>query len=278
MDIENDIITRDGENEFQIRIIKSEEIGLVTTRTEKHFLILDSSDYWYDAIQNGYPKIKKCTCKNEWFTLKFKYYYREHYDDIKRIEVKTFCINCGKIVTILNIEIKYSSTEHLVKNPLVYCKNPKIKCNNKTIELILETNDFDKMICYLSETGFIIYCWYWNANIKKREFKMVEPKEIKQINKILRIYISQNALDIADIDITSPTNESGIYIKERLWRMYEVIEIGNIYLCNVGMIYRLDYSTQFIDNNGAIMNKSKEFVENIIKMEKWINENYRNEK
>jgi hypothetical protein len=76
MDIEKEIQTNDGECSFQLRLIKSEGIGLATTKRGQNYLILDSEDYWYDVIQNGYPKIKKCSCKNDWFKLKLKYYYR----------------------------------------------------------------------------------------------------------------------------------------------------------------------------------------------------------
>jgi hypothetical protein len=122
MEIENDIVTDDGENVFQIRLIKTEGIGLVTTKTGKNFLILDSFEYWYDIIQEGYPKTKKCICKNDWFKLKFKYYYREQCEDIKRVEVKTFCENCNKSSAVLDIYIKYSPTEQLIKNPVVFPK------------------------------------------------------------------------------------------------------------------------------------------------------------
>jgi hypothetical protein len=214
MDIENDIITDEGEDIFQLRLLKSEGIGLAVTENGKNYLILDSADYWYDCIQDGYPKIKKCSCKNDRFKLKFKYHYREHYDDVKRIEVKTFCINCGKALTVLDIDIKYSPTEHLVKKPLVYCKKPNIKYSSKTISRIWNPDEFHKIICYLSETGFFIYCWYWNDKNKKREMKMFSPEEIKQMPVFLRMYITQNEIDIDDFTLTA--NELGIYMDENL--------------------------------------------------------------
>jgi hypothetical protein len=272
MEIENDIVTNDGENIFQIRLIKSEGIGLVTTKNGKNYLILDSSDFWYDFIQDGYPKIKKCSCKNDWFKLKFKYYYRKHYDDVKRIEVKTFCENCGKVLTVLDIDIKYSPTEHLVRNPLNYCEKPNIKYHSKTISRIWKQNDFYKIICYLSEIGFIIYCWYWNNDNKKRELKMFSKEEIKQVDDFLKMYITQNIINIDDFVLT--TNEQGIYMQENLWRKNEIIAIGNVDIVNVGNNYMLEYSTQFIDNTGEVRDKSKEFKERITKFEKWFNEKY----
>lgn len=284
MDIENDIVTNDGEDTFQIRLIKSEGIGLVTTKSGKNYLILDSSDYWYDLIQVGYPKIKKCSCKNDWFKVKFKYYYREHYDDIRRIEVKTICVNCSKVLIVSKIDIKYSPTEQLIKTPLVYCENPDIKCKIKAIMQVLELNDFYKILDYFSEIGFLIYCWYWNYESKKREFKMFSEKEIKQLNissighfsfidKFFNIYIANETMNVDNCILT--TDKHGIYMKENLWRKEEIIAIGNLYMVNEGMYYMFQYSTQFIKNTGEVENKSEEFAEKILKFENWFNEKYK---
>lgn len=272
MEIENNIETKDGENIFQLRLIKSEGIGLATTKRGKNYLILDSSDYWYDIIQNGYPKIKKCSCKNDWFKLKFKYYYREHYNDVENIEIKTICENCGKMLIVLNIDIKYSPTEHLINNPLVYCEKPNIKYDSKIIMKVLSKIDFHNILGYLSEIGFNIYCWYWNGNNKKREFKMLSKSEIKQPSDFLKIYITQNIINIDDFALT--TNELGVYIQENSWRKNEIIEIGNVYIVGHGTNYVFEYGTQFIGNTGKVENKSKEFTEKITKFEKWFGEEY----
>ena len=95
--------------------------------------------------------------------------------------MKTICKNCSKVSTVLKIDIKYSPTEQLIKSPLVYCEKPDIKCNIKAIMQVLELNDFYRIIDYFSEIGFSIYCWYWNYEIKKREFKIFSKKEIKQL-------------------------------------------------------------------------------------------------
>ena len=271
MEIENDIITNDGEDIFQIRLIKSEGIGLITSKSGKNFLILDSSDFWYDCIQTGYPKIKKCSCKNDRFKLKFKYFYRKHYKDIKQIEIKTLCINCGKLKTVLDIDIKYSPTDHLIKSPLFYCKNPNIKYNNKTLSHILTLDEFHNNFFYLFEIGLNIYCWYFNKN--KREMKIISKEEIEKIGNFLKIYITQGKINIEDY--ISATDELGIYMNENLWRKNEIIEVASVNIVDKGINYILEYSTQFIDKNGEVVNKTKEFTEKIKNYEKWFNENYR---
>ena len=47
-----EIVTPDGEDEFQLRYIQDGNVGIATTRSGKSYLILDSIDYWYDLIQD----------------------------------------------------------------------------------------------------------------------------------------------------------------------------------------------------------------------------------
>jgi hypothetical protein len=88
------IVTPDGDNEFQFRVLKEEGVGLLTTRSDKSYLILDSLDYWYDLIQTAYPKKKKCKCSNEWFRVQFDYLLRENEEDIKSVQITASCTNC----------------------------------------------------------------------------------------------------------------------------------------------------------------------------------------
>ena len=49
------ITTGKGEEEFQVRFLKDEGVGLLTTKNDNNYLILDSLDYWYDLIDTGVP-------------------------------------------------------------------------------------------------------------------------------------------------------------------------------------------------------------------------------
>ena len=46
--ISKEIISSTGEDEFQIRYIRDENVGILTSRSDKSYFILDSKDYWYD--------------------------------------------------------------------------------------------------------------------------------------------------------------------------------------------------------------------------------------
>ena len=45
-----EIISSTGEDEFQIRYIRDENVGILTSRFDKSYFILDSKEYWYDLI------------------------------------------------------------------------------------------------------------------------------------------------------------------------------------------------------------------------------------
>ncbi len=63
-EVTKNISTKNGANEFQVRLLTDDGVGLLTTKDEENYLILDSLDYWYELIQNEYPKKKKCSWKN----------------------------------------------------------------------------------------------------------------------------------------------------------------------------------------------------------------------
>lgn len=109
-EITKNITTEKGKNEFQVRLLKDKGVGLLTTKNEENYLILDSIDYWYDLIQNEYPKKKKYSCKNEYFYVQFNYIPRQETDDIREVRIITTCTNCKKVSKPITIDIDYSPT------------------------------------------------------------------------------------------------------------------------------------------------------------------------
>ena len=270
-----EIITNGGETEFQLRLNRDEGIGLITTKTGEHYLLLDSADYWYDVIQDSYPRAKKCSCKNEWFTLQIKYYYREHYDDVKHIEVLSTCTKCAKTLIALDMDIKYSPTDCLVDSPLVYCKNPKIKYKTREMNGYWTETEFLSIVQYCHKLEFFIYCWYFDKQTNKRMFKTVSIEELAKKDSFLHIYLSQNELDISEIIET--TNELGIYLKENLWRKNELIDLNSLNM-NGNELYFIHYATQFIDNSGEVQDKSKQFNAKVTQLEQYLKENFINKR
>ena len=88
------IETSDGEKDFQVRYIQDENVGIICTPTDKFYFLLDSADYWYDLIQEKYPPVMKCSCKNDRFNLVFDYIPREGTEDFREINITCSCTAC----------------------------------------------------------------------------------------------------------------------------------------------------------------------------------------
>ncbi len=55
--------------DFEIRALADE--GLATVKCvacNRNYLLLDSEEYWFDAIQGGYPRLRKCLCGSSSFS------------------------------------------------------------------------------------------------------------------------------------------------------------------------------------------------------------------
>lgn len=265
-----DISTKDGEDIFQVRIIKDEGVGLLTTQTDKNYLILDSLDYWYDLIQDKYPSKKKCSCKNDWFKIQFQYTFREHYDDIREVKAISTCYECGKTSTLTTIDIKYSPTKQLIETPIIYCEKPKIRYKCKSLNAFWNEDDLNNFLLFLTnELGYAIYVWYFKRPEKVRIFEKMESINIPK--PFLHLYITKEKLDISSISDFS--DEMGIYINRDLWRNHELLECSSLNM-NGKPQYYIEYATQYINNKGETVNKSVTFEKDTDKLLEWLKENF----
>jgi hypothetical protein len=116
------------------------------------YLLLDSKDYWFDVIQKGYPRLARCSCKNESFRLRIDYNIRDD-GDVNYIQVHSICSACAKTRRQLDFEVDYGGTGHLLKKPLVPCKNPKVLYDLKDLNLLLTLPDMLHIVDHLGEQG-----------------------------------------------------------------------------------------------------------------------------
>ena len=157
-----EIISPNREDKFQIRYFPDENAGILTSRAEKSYFILDSQEYWYDLIQEQYPSKQKCTCKNDFFKVVFAYTPRKGTDDFQTIELISQCTECKKVKTFGQIDINYSPSQQLFEQPITFCEQPKLKYKTYSIsgywakEALLELTEF------LAANQPFIYLWYWN--------------------------------------------------------------------------------------------------------------------
>lgn len=254
------IITPDGEDEFQLRYFFDENVGLLTTRSEKSYLILDSIDYWYDCIQNSYPLKRKCKCKNDFFKLHFDYVPRVGTDDYRAVELTSCCTECGKQRKFATIDINYSPTEQLYEQPITYCEKPKIKYKRYSIRGYWKEEDFYKLIDYLSQQQLLIYCLYWDKG--KRFVKKVTMEELKRFlfeekKRYLNIYFSTESLEVL-LDKQS-SDDRGIRIDKDIWRKEEIINLHSpIMVVGSGLFYEMDFCSEYIEA-GQVKAKSEDF-------------------
>lgn len=256
------IITSDGEKEFQIRYIRDENVGILTTRTDKSFFILDSADYWYDLIQEKYPPIMKCSCKNDYFNVTFQYTLRMGTSDFSEINITCQCTECQKIKKLSPVEIDYSPSNYLFDSPITFCKQPKIKYKTYSLMGYWSDEEVKNITQYLAQNSPYIYGWYWDSN-DKRNIKKLSMDELGNFlykENYLAIFFSQESLD--DIIMQSISNEKGIFISRDIWRKNNIFKLNGPFLVvSQGLFYEMNYCSEYLDKEGNVIQKSPFFCE-----------------
>lgn len=272
-EITKSISTENGINEFQIRFLKNDGVGLLTTQNEENYLILDSIDYWYDLIQNEYPKKKKCSCKNEWFFVAFNYISRQETDDIKQIRIVTTCTVCNKVSKPISIDIDYSPTEDLITNPITFCQKPNIKYKFTELTSFWTKDNLDLFLNFISnELKLNAYCWYFKMPEKIRVFEHLTIEEVlEKKGTFLRLFLTKTKLDISKI--IKEKNEHGVLIESEIWRKLEIIKVSSINMYEIGPLYYINFCNQYI-NKGNVLDKSEQFETITNQLEKWLKENF----
>jgi hypothetical protein len=276
------ITTENNENEFQVRFLEDEGVGLLTTKTGINYLVLDSLDYWYDLIQDEYPKKKKCKCKNEWFTIKFTYTSILNSEDIKEVEIETTCTSCKKKTMAMTVEIDYAPTDELIHQPITFCEQPKIIYNYSELTGLWSEVDLIRVFDFIfSELKLNVYGWYFKLPEKVRCFEKLDFKKVKDVlvhHNYIDFYFTKDDLKIEDY--ISNTSEIGVALKNDIWRKNEIIELSSITMSGIGEdgsgnanLYYLEYCNQHIVA-GEVLDKSKVFEAMTNQLVFWLKENF----
>lgn len=269
--IQKDIITPDGESEFQIRYIADEDVGLLTTRSDKSYFILDSGEHWYDLIQEQYPPKKKCRCKNDFFRIRFEYITRVGTDDFCAVKLVSRCTACGKQRVFAEILIDYSPTLKLLEQPIEFCNKPKIKCKSNSVGGYWEKDELYALLDFLSTKSQAIYCWYWN---RLQDFRVIEKFTFEELTKFLfenngKYLAILFSSETEELDlITLPADEKGVYVRRDIWRKKNIIMINSpIPVAHLitdelrvkGHFHSLNFSSEYIDTDGSVKKKDTRF-------------------
>ncbi len=272
-EITKKISTKNGTNEFQIRLLNDDGVGLLTTKNEENYLILDSIDYWYDLIQNEYPKKKKCSCKNEWFSVAFNYIPRQETDDIKEIRIITTCTVCNKVSKPISIDIDYSPTKELITNPITFCEKPNIKYKFTELTSFWTKDNLDWFLHFtINELQLNAYSWYFKMPEKIRVFELLTIDEVLEKNgNFLNLFLTKKKLEISEI--IKGENDGGLLIESDIWRKREIINVSSINMYEIGSLYYINFCNQYIDK-GNVLNKSEQFEIITTLLKKWLKENF----
>ena len=264
--IRKNIITSEGENEFQIRYIRNENVGLLTTRSKKSYLILDSIDYWYDLIQKKYPAIQKCRCKNDYYKLYFDYVPRAGTDDYRGVELISCCTECGKQKKFAVIDIDYSPTEQLFEQPITYCERPKIIYKTYSVSGCWREEAFRNLVGFLSHKDLLIYCWYGEQKEKKRCVKQFTAEELKSFlfvekKRYINIYFSMEPLE--EYFAEQFSDDGGVYVDRDIWRKKEVVSLNSPFMVaaeGAGLFYSMNFCSEYLEA-GQVKAKSQSFAQ-----------------
>lgn len=251
--IRKNIITSEGEDEFQIRYISNENVGLLTTRSKKSYLILDSIDYWYDLIQKKYPAKQKCRCKNDYYKLYFDYVPRVGTDDYRGVELISCCTECGRQKKFAAVDIDYSPTDQLFEQPITYCEQPKIIYKTYSVSGYWKEEAFRNLIGFLSHKDLLIYCWYGEQKEKKRCVKQFTAEELKNFlfvekKRYIRIYFSMEPLE--GLFAEQLSDDGGVHVDRDIWRKNEVISLNSPFMVaaeGAGLFYSMDFCGEYLE-------------------------------
>jgi hypothetical protein len=273
--LSREIVTESGEREFGVRFDREEGIGLLTTRDGKDYLILDSIEYWFDIVQESYPKKRSCVCKNKFFQVTFDYYRREGILDFRSVGLRIECSSCSKEKNLGTIDFRHSPTQELLDTPITYCSNPKLKCKVRSINGYWTSDDRHKFLKFMvDELGVVAQCWYWSSTRDERLLETIDDSNKERLlsNKIryLGYYFSNDPVVLKTASV-----EGGIYVKNDPWRTNELLELAapiNMVLDKgVGSIHYIYFAEQFIDA-GIVRDKSPQFVKLCGSVLKWLSE------
>ena len=266
-----------GKKVFELRMLKDEGVAAVRcVACQRHFLLLDSADYWFDVIQQGYPRLARCTCKGESFRLSIAYEFRDD-GDVRHVWVRSTCAGCGKEQRRLSIDIDYSPTKQLVKRPLVPCKNPEILYDLHELSLYARPADIVRAAEHLAERG----CSFAGVvrerddwvlrKLTRDEAADVIARKVSYLSHYSQLYAFPGRPTATEAAISTAKKESSF------WKRSEVIRISSPWSIHVGsrtgQHYYVHFSNEFVDGE-SVKRKSGRFRSLTADLVEWLGQEF----
>jgi hypothetical protein len=140
-----------GAHDFQVRLKRDEQVGLLTCAAGHHSLLLDSRDYWADVLQDGRPKMSRCRCGSVLFRVNLEYEFRQD-GDVRYVQVKPICAACSRGQRLMLIDIDYSPTDQLVAKPLDPIEKPWLQPKRRQVTAFWKPADAERFATYLAQS------------------------------------------------------------------------------------------------------------------------------
>jgi hypothetical protein len=238
------------QDRFELRLLKDDGVAAARCLAcERHFLLLDSADYWFDVIQSGYPKLTTCTCKGTSFRLLLDYRLRED-GDVEHVALTTHCTGCRKSQRRMSVEIDYSPTKRLLTQPLVPCQNPDIRYDLRELSLYAAAADIARIVKYLGEQG----CSFSGSIREQNDWVLrrlttdqaveIVARKVSYLPHYSALYTHLGRLAITDADVSTFKKETAF------WKRNEVIRCSSAgsvqFGSRTGQHYDIQFGNEFI--------------------------------
>lgn len=258
---------------FHVRAMKDEAVGLATcAKCERSYLLLDSGDYWFDLIQERYPREARCPCrKSKGLALELEYYFRED-GEVESVNVWTVCAKCGKRTRRFTADIDYGDTAHLLDSPLVYCASPKIRYDLRQLTLFVTPQNVAQVAQHLGSAQCVFVTWVREGKAwVRREPRAPQLSRYITKARVLRTYASLEPAALEDADVAEAKDEAAF------WKQREIIRISSpTNYCTAseqGTLFYIDYSLERLEGE-HVVRKSEAFCALAQSLEEWLAEQF----
>lgn len=260
-----------AEDRFALHLHKQEEVGAVRCLgCDRQYLLFDSDDYWFDAIQARYPRPTRCTCRATAFRLHVDYHYRPG-GDIETVALASECAGCARRKNELRLDIDYSPSDDLVSRPLRYCANPELRYRVREFSLVVTPQAMAEVLLHLARVEGCAFV----AIVREQGVRVTRVLDGERAAALMALDdrgLPRFAWILADPRTASvPVVVPGTARAESAFAMrHEVLRIGApIHYSRGGRMYFIRFAQEYVDAD-ALQAKSKPFQAMTARFERWL--------
>lgn len=249
---------RCGGEEFQVRLDRDEQVGLLTCRAGHHSLLLDSRDHWAEAIQDERPRFVRCKCAARHFRVGLDYKFRED-GDIQTVDILLACSTCPRQQRELSFEIDYGPTIELLERPIDPIDKPWVKPRQTQITAYWRPCDAERFALHLSHA---LAAKVYRRDPEWRECDIGSIRFTKESTGDL--YFSHTA----QISLPNAQDPQKVAPLLRLSAPFRIAVSSGI-----ALLYYIEYSKE-IPVGPAFLKQAQEFLSFASEAELWLRKHY----